>query len=59
MKPSRGRVPLTPAHSELWFGFTVQHAVTRSVRDSAALLDISSSADPLSPRPRGWTTFVC
>jgi amidase len=49
LKPTRGRVPLTPAHSELWFGFTVQHAITRSVRDSAALLDLSSTADPLSP----------
>jgi amidase len=48
-KPSRGRVPLTPAHSELWFGFTVQHALTRSVRDSAALLDLSADSDLLSP----------
>lgn len=49
MKPSRGRVPLTPDASEDWFGFVVQHAVTRSVRDSAAMLDLSSRHDPISP----------
>lgn len=57
LKPTRGRVPLAPAHLEAWFGFTVQHAITRSVRDSAALLDLSSPVDPLSPYaappPRG------
>jgi Asp-tRNA(Asn)/Glu-tRNA(Gln) amidotransferase A subunit family amidase len=38
MKPSRGRVSMSPA-GEGWGGLSVQHAVTRSVRDSAALLD--------------------
>jgi len=38
MKPSRGRVSFAPA-DEGWGGFSIQHAVTRSVRDSAALLD--------------------
>ena len=37
MKPSRGRVSFSPA-GEGWAGASIQHAVTRSVRDSAALL---------------------
>lgn len=49
LKPSRGRVPLTPLESEAWFGLTVQHAVTRSVRDCAALLDLVSPPDALTP----------
>ncbi len=41
MKPSRGRVPMGPGVYETRNGLSAQHAVTRSVRDSAALLDIS------------------
>jgi Asp-tRNA(Asn)/Glu-tRNA(Gln) amidotransferase A subunit family amidase len=48
LKPSRGRVSLAPAN-EGWGGFSVQHAVTRSVRDSALLLDIISSPQPGDP----------
>jgi Asp-tRNA(Asn)/Glu-tRNA(Gln) amidotransferase A subunit family amidase len=40
MKPSRGRVSFAPM-GEGWGGASVQHAVTRSVRDSAVLLDIA------------------
>ena len=39
MKPSRGRVPMGPARTESWNGLSTVHAVSRSVRDSAALLD--------------------
>lgn len=39
LKPSRGRVPMGPPRTEGWGGMSVHHAVTRSVRDSAALLD--------------------
>ncbi|HEY1706891.1 MAG TPA: amidase [Rhizomicrobium sp.] len=42
MKPSRGRVSLAPFAGEGWGGLAQQHAVTRSVRDSALLLDIVS-----------------
>jgi len=42
MKPSRGRVSLAPFAGEGWGGLSQQHAVTRSVRDSALLLDIAS-----------------
>ncbi len=39
LKPSRGRMPSGPTLTERWFGLATSHAVTRSVRDSAALLD--------------------
>lgn len=39
-KPSRGRISMAP-QGEGWGGLTVLHAVTRSVRDSAAVLDAS------------------
>ena len=45
LKPSRGRVAI--ANSEGQLGpVAVTHAVTRSVRDSAALLDLSSGPAP-------------
>ncbi|MEN9868198.1 MAG: hypothetical protein RL748_3788 [Pseudomonadota bacterium] len=40
LKPSRGRTPFGPLFSESWQGMVEQHALTRSVRDSAAMLDI-------------------
>ena len=51
LKTSRGRVPLTPLASEAWYGFVVDHAVTRSVRDSALLLDLTHGPDALAPYP--------
>lgn len=50
-KPSRGRVTLGPGYSEMWGGAVVSHAVTRSVRDSAGLLDVVSG--PLAGDPYG------
>ncbi|WP_322417361.1 amidase [Mesorhizobium huakuii] len=49
LKTSRGRIPLTPLVSESWYGMVVDHAVTRSVRDSALLLDLTHGPDSLSP----------
>lgn len=49
LKTSRGRVPLSPLVSESWYGFVVDHAVTRSVRDTAALLDLTHGPDSLAP----------
>jgi amidase len=48
LKPSRGRVSLAPA-GEGWGGLSVQHALTRSVRDSAALLDAACIPQPGDP----------
>jgi amidase len=51
LKPSRGRVPLGPMFGEVWQGAVVEHALTRSVRDSAALLDAVNGMDAGSPWP--------
>jgi amidase len=48
MKPSRGRVSFAPV-GEGWAGASIQHAVTRSVRDSAALLDVACRPQPGDP----------
>lgn len=39
LKPTRARTPIGPDYSELWMGGVCDHVVTRSVRDSAAMLD--------------------
>ncbi|MGH8445260.1 MAG: amidase [Solimonas sp.] len=39
LKVSRGRTPVGVGRTESWNGLGVSHALTRSVRDSAALLD--------------------
>ena len=49
LKPTRARTPKGPDVAEGWFGMSVDHAVTRTVRDSAALLDISQGQDPGAP----------
>jgi amidase len=57
LKPTRARTPMGPDLGEGWSGASVGHAVTRSVRDSAALLDATSGpdiGDPYwAPPPRG------
>ncbi len=49
LKPTRGRTPTGPAQGELWRGATVEHVLTRSVRDSAAMLDAISGPDLGAP----------
>ncbi|WP_187969476.1 amidase [Aquibium microcysteis] len=49
LKTARGRTPVGPLFSETWFGFVVEHAVTRSVRDSAMLLDLTHGPDGTAP----------
>ncbi len=46
LKPSRGRNPSGPLAPDVWFGLIGEHAVTRTVRDSAALLDATSGDYP-------------
>lgn len=50
-KPSRGRVPGGPDHGEVWQGAVIEHALTRSVRDSAALLEQVNGMAPSGPYP--------
>lgn len=49
LKPTRGRVPNYPDLGSLWQGATVKHVLTRSVRDSAAMLDLLQGIDPGAP----------
>ncbi len=46
LKPSRGRNPVGPDAIETWMGLSVTHAISRTVRDSALMLDIAAGAEP-------------
>ncbi|MGR8949962.1 MAG: amidase [Gammaproteobacteria bacterium] len=48
LKPSRGRNPLGPS-GESWQGAVVEHILSRSVRDSAAMLDATHGDDIHAP----------
>jgi amidase len=48
LKPTRGRTTNAPL-GELWDGATVQHVVTRSVRDSALILNMTWGASLSDP----------
>lgn len=41
LKPSRGRLPAGPVNMEGWMGLSMNHVVSRTVRDSAHLLDLT------------------
>ena len=45
MKPSRGRIPMGPDKTENWNGLSTVHAVSRSVRDNAALMDLTAGRE--------------
>jgi amidase len=49
LKPTRARNPLGPDFGDMMAGFVAEHAVTRSVRDSAALLDATAGPDVGDP----------
>jgi amidase len=55
LKPTRGRISYAPDAGEHWNGLATQHVVTRSVRDSAAILDCTAGSvlgDPYqAPKP--------
>jgi amidase len=58
LKPTRGRNPIGPDLGEAWQGLACDHVLTRSVRDSAAMLDATAGPDvgalyyaPPPPRP--------
>jgi amidase len=46
LKPSRGRNPTGPLAPDVWWGFIGEHAVTHTVRDSAAILDATAGDYP-------------
>ncbi|MDK3019743.1 amidase [Pseudodonghicola flavimaris] len=49
LKPSRARITLGPDVGESIGGITAEHVVTKSVRDSAAILDATQGAAPGDP----------
>ncbi len=49
LKPSRGRVSLGPDFGDVISGLPIEHVLTRSVRDSAAILDLIRGAMPGDP----------
>ena len=55
LKPSRGRTPVGPKVAEDWHGLAIEHVLTRTVRDSAAMLDAICGHYPgdihYQPRP--------
>lgn len=51
LKPSRGRMPLEPVHGELLSRLLAEHVLTRSVRDSARVLEHTHGALPGEPHP--------
>jgi len=51
LKPSRGFVPVGPQHDELAGGLDCEHVLSRSVRDSALMLDVTRGAEFASRYP--------
>lgn len=49
LKPTRGRVSPGPGRASILFGLGIEHAVTRTVRDCAALLDATLGTVPGDP----------
>ena len=49
LKPSRARTSLGPGFGEFWGMLTHEHVLTRSVRDTAAILDCTAGARPGDP----------
>ncbi len=49
LKPTRGRTPTGPDVGDIWRGFAQEHVLTRSVRDSAAMLDAIAGPETDAP----------
>ena len=49
LKPSRARISKAPGAGEGWAGSATDGALTRSVRDAAALVDVLAGAEPGDP----------
>ncbi len=61
LKPTRGRNSLAPQYGDLMGGLVCEHVVTRSVRDSAAILDATAGpvpGDPYWAPPRRGPSFA-
>jgi len=49
LKPTRDRSPHLPDGYDFAQGFVVEHVITRTVRDSAVMLDVTGQPEPGSP----------
>jgi amidase len=49
LKPTRGRSSFGPGIGERWAGFSCELVVTRTVRDTAAILDVTAGPMPGDP----------
>ena len=61
LKPTRGRNSVAPKYGDLLGGLVAEHVVTRSVRDSAAILDATAGpvpGDPYWAPPRRGPSFA-
>ncbi len=63
LKPSRWRTSFAPDYGEYWGPLTHEHVITRTVRDSAAVLDATAGPVPgdlqMAPPPaRPWLSEV-
>lgn len=58
LKPSRGRVPMGPGAMEGWMGLSVHNVVSRSVRDSALLLQLSQGGEVGSRVKHEYSDFM-
>jgi amidase len=63
LKPTRARNSLGPRYGDVFGGMGAEHVLTRTVRDSAALLDVTSGAaagDPYwaPPHTGSWASEV-
>ncbi|MDL2352994.1 MAG: amidase family protein [Pseudomonadota bacterium] len=59
LKPTRARTSIGPVIGDGWGGLEVEHVVSRSVRDTAAMLDATSGPAPgdpycAPPAPPNW-----
>lgn len=64
LKPSRGRVPMGPKRGEGWAGMSTDGVLSRSVRDTAAALDMIDAYEPgapyaAPPKQRAFMDAVC
>lgn len=46
LKPTRGRTPVGPGAGRQWHGAAIDFVLSRSVRDSAAMLDVLQTSQP-------------
>ncbi len=60
LKPSRGRIPAGPDRGEGWHGCSINNVVSRSVRDTAAVLDATAGPEAGEPysAPHKEGTFL-